>query len=94
MDRQNRRNMSVLHDERIGRLMFKLTIPAFLGIFVMTLYNVIDAIFIGHYVGHLGIAGLSIVFPFQMFDGDRTDDRNGRGFAGIETHRLQRCPEG
>jgi len=34
--------------------------------FVMTLYNVVDTIFIGHYVGPLGIAGLSIVFPLQM----------------------------
>jgi putative MATE family efflux protein len=33
---------------------------------VMTLYNVVDTIFIGHYVGPLGIAGLSIVFPVQM----------------------------
>jgi putative MATE family efflux protein len=62
----DRMNMSVLEDKRIGRLMFKLTIPAFMGMFVMTLYNVIDTIFIGHYVGTLGIAGLSIVFPIQM----------------------------
>jgi putative MATE family efflux protein len=34
--------------------------------FVITLYNVVDTIFIGHYVGSLGIAGLSIVFPIQM----------------------------
>jgi putative MATE family efflux protein len=34
--------------------------------FVMMLYNVVDTIFIGHYVGRLGIAGLSIVFPVQM----------------------------
>jgi putative MATE family efflux protein len=34
--------------------------------FVISLYNVVDAIFIGHYVGSLGIAGLSIVFPVQM----------------------------
>jgi len=59
-------NLSVLNDERIGRLLVKLTIPAFLGMFVMTLYNVVDTIFIGHYVGPLGIAGLSIVFPIQM----------------------------
>lgn len=34
--------------------------------FVMSLYNVVDTIFIGHAVGALGIAGLSIVFPVQM----------------------------
>jgi putative MATE family efflux protein len=62
----DRMNTSVLADKRIVRLMFKLTIPAFMGMFVMTLYNVIDTIFIGHYVGTDGIAGLSIVFPIQM----------------------------
>ena len=56
----------ILDDERIGRLLVKLTIPAFFGMFVMTLYNVVDTIFIGQYVGALAIAGLSIVFPVQM----------------------------
>jgi putative MATE family efflux protein len=60
------RSQNVLDDDRIGRLLFKLTLPAFLGMFVMTLYNVVDTIFIGQYVGPLGIAGLSIVFPIQM----------------------------
>jgi putative MATE family efflux protein len=60
-------NLSVLDDDRIGGLLVKLTLPAFLGMFVMTLYNVVDTIFIGQYVGPLGIAGLSIVFPLQMF---------------------------
>ena len=60
------RNQNVLDDDRIGRLLLKLSLPAFFGMFVMTLYNVIDTIFIGHYVGPLGIAGLSIVFPLQL----------------------------
>jgi putative MATE family efflux protein len=62
----NNRNQSVLDDDQIGRLLLKLSLPAFFGMFVMTLYNVVDTIFIGHYVGPLGIAGLSIVFPLQM----------------------------
>jgi putative MATE family efflux protein len=62
----NNRNQSVLDDSRIGRLLFKLSLPTFIGMFVMTLYNVVDTIFIGHYVGTLGIAGLSIVFPLQL----------------------------
>lgn len=57
---------NVLDDDRIGRLLLKLSTPAFLGMFVITLYNVVDTIFIGHFVGPLGIAGLSIVFPLQM----------------------------
>jgi len=59
-------NRNVLDDDRIGRLLLKLSLPAFFGMFVMTLYNVVDTIFVGHYVGPLGIAGLSIVFPVQM----------------------------
>jgi putative MATE family efflux protein len=59
-------NQVVLDDERVGRLLLKLSMPAFIGMFVMTLYNVVDTIFIGRYVGPLGIAGLSIVFPVQM----------------------------
>jgi putative MATE family efflux protein len=57
---------SVLDDDRIGRLLLTLSLPAFTGMFVMTLYNVVDTIFIGHYVGSLGIAALSIVFPIQV----------------------------
>jgi putative MATE family efflux protein len=62
----NNQNQSVLDDDRIGRLLLKLSLPAFLGMFVMTLYNVVDTIFIGHYIGTLGIAGLTVVFPLQM----------------------------
>ncbi len=60
----NRKN--TLDDDRIGHLMVKLALPALTGILVMTLYNVVDTIFVGHYVGPDGIAGLTIVFPAQM----------------------------
>jgi putative MATE family efflux protein len=60
------RNQNILDDDRIGQLLWKLSLPAFFGLFVITLYNIVDTIFIGHYVGTLGIAGLSIVFPVQM----------------------------
>jgi len=56
----------MLANERIGKLLWKLALPAGIGMFVMALYNVVDTIFIGHVVGTLGIAGLSIVFPIQI----------------------------
>ncbi len=62
----NNKETNVLDDDRVGRLLLRLSLPAFMGMFVMALYNVVDTIFIGHYVGPLGIAGLSIVFPIQM----------------------------
>ncbi len=60
------RNHNVLDTDRIGWLLVKLTTPAFLGMFVQTLYNVVNTIFVGQFVGPLGIAGLSIAFPLQM----------------------------
>ena len=63
MDNQHQ---SVLNDDRVGRLLAKFSLPALLGLVVMILYNVVDTIFIGRYVGSLGIAGVSIVFPAQM----------------------------
>ncbi len=61
------KNRSVLDDDRIGKLLLKLAFPAFIGLFVGALYNVVDTFFIGRFVGSLGIAGISIVFPIQMF---------------------------
>jgi len=56
----------MLANERIGKLLWKLSLPAGIGMFVMALYNVVDTIFIGQIVGPLGIAGLTIVFPVQI----------------------------
>jgi len=56
----------MLATESIGRLLLRLSLPAGIGMFVMSLYNMVDAIFIGQVVGPLGIAGLTIVFPVQM----------------------------
>lgn len=59
----------VLSDQNIGRLLAKLSLPAIAGMLVMSLYNVVDAIFIGQSVGILGIAGIAIAFPIQMIVG-------------------------
>ena len=61
---EERQNM--LAKEGVGKLLLKFSIPSGIGMFVMTLYNVVDTIFIGHTVGFMGIAGLSIAFPLQM----------------------------
>ena len=57
---------NVLDTDKIGRLLMKLTVPMFFGMLVQIIYNVVDTVFIGHYVGTLGIASLSIVFPLSM----------------------------
>lgn len=60
---------SILEDQNIGKLLFKQSLPAIIGMFVMSLYNVVDAIFIGRQVGTVGIAGIAIAFPIQMIVG-------------------------
>lgn len=56
----------ILADSDIGSLLWRLSIPATVGMAVMATYNLVDAIFIGRGVGTLGIAGLAICFPVQM----------------------------
>lgn len=55
-----------LKTEPIGRLLFKLSLPATVGMVVMALYNIINAIYIGRGVGMLGIAAVAIGFPIQV----------------------------
>jgi len=59
------------HSERLGKepipsLLTSLAMPATFGMFVMALYNVVDAIFVARAVGTVGVAAVSIAFPVQM----------------------------
>lgn len=47
----------------IGRLLWRYSLPAVTGMLVMSLYNVVDRIFIGQGVGPEAIAGLAVTFP-------------------------------
>ena len=47
----------------VGQLLWKYSVPSVVGIMVMSIYNVIDRIFIGQGVGADAIAGLAITFP-------------------------------
>lgn len=57
----------ILADDRLGRLLFSMSAPAIVGMFVMALYNIIDTIFVGRRVGAMAIGGLTVAFPIQMF---------------------------
>ncbi len=46
-----------------GRLLWKYSVPAVVGLVVMAIYNIVDRIFIGQGVGADAIAGLAITFP-------------------------------
>lgn len=56
----------LLGQEKINKALFKLSLPAAVGILVMTLYNVVDTIFVGQVVGALAIGGVAVVLPVSM----------------------------
>lgn len=56
-------NLSELAQRPVGRLLFDYSLPAVVGMVTVSLYNVIDRIFIGHQVGADAISGLAITFP-------------------------------
>jgi putative MATE family efflux protein len=57
---------NVLDTDQIGQLLIKLSVPMLFGTLVQVSYNIVDTIFIGHYVGTMALAALSVVFPLQM----------------------------
>lgn len=61
MQAQNRLNE--LDKAPIGKLLWKYSLPSVVGMVVMSLYNIIDRMFIGQGVGPHAIAGLAITFP-------------------------------
>ncbi len=55
-----------LAELNVSRLMLKFFIPAFIGVFVNALYNIVDRIFIGQGVGSMALSGVSVTFPVML----------------------------
>ncbi len=64
LDRQQKK-LHELGNEKIPRLLWRYFVPAFTGIIINALYNIVDRIFIGQYVDSMALAGLSAVFPIM-----------------------------
>lgn len=52
-----------LGTEKIGKLLWKFSLPAVIGMLVNALYSVVDRIFIGNGVGPIALSGVAITFP-------------------------------
>ncbi len=57
--------LNELAHKPVGRLLWEYSLPAVVGMLVMALYNVVDRIFIGQWVGPDAIAGLAVTFPLM-----------------------------
>ncbi len=53
-------------EERMGKLLFSMSLPVIVAIIISAIYNVADTIYIGRSVGQLGVAGIGIGFPIQL----------------------------
>jgi putative MATE family efflux protein len=51
--------------EKVGKLLMQYAIPAIIAMTASSIYNITDSVFIGRGVGHLGLSGLTIAFPFM-----------------------------
>ncbi|NLN07121.1 MAG: MATE family efflux transporter [Firmicutes bacterium] len=62
-------SVSELREEHPLRLILRFSGPATVGMMMMSIYNIVDRIFIGHSVGSLGIAALAVAHPLMMIKG-------------------------
>ena len=49
-----------------GSLLFKYSLPAIAGMVLISLYNVVDRIFVGQATGSLGLAAVTVALPIMM----------------------------
>jgi len=57
---------SKLGTESINKLLVSQSVPASVGILVMSIYMIVDTIFVGQWVGSLAIAAITVVLPITF----------------------------
>ncbi|MGL4366853.1 MAG: MATE family efflux transporter [Brevinemataceae bacterium] len=62
----NSRTNQLTTDKNILKILLTLSIPTMVAGLVDSLYNTVDSMFVGHYVGSLGLAALSVINIIQL----------------------------
>ena len=60
-------NSEALGNEPISKLLIKQSVPASIGILVMSLNILVDTIFVGNWIGSTAIASINVVLPVSFF---------------------------
>ena len=55
-----------LGEKPIRRLLVEQAVPASIGFLIMSIYGIVDTIFVGHWVGALGIGAITVVMPITF----------------------------
>lgn len=56
-------NAEKFGSDPLGKLLRQQAFPASIGILIMSVYGVVDTIFVGHYVGSVAIGAVTVVIP-------------------------------
>ena len=56
-------NENILGKEKVTPLFFKYAIPSIMGLLLMSIYTIIDGIFVGNFVGANALASINITLP-------------------------------
>lgn len=62
-----KRNSEALGNDPISKLLIRQSVPASIGILVMSLNILIDTIFVGNWIGSIAIAAINVVLPVSFF---------------------------
>ncbi|MEG1553592.1 MAG: MATE family efflux transporter [Rikenellaceae bacterium] len=65
MTQSENKRYTELRQEKVGVLLRRYSIPAIVSMVVVALYNIVDRIYIGHGVGSMAIAGLTLTLPIS-----------------------------
>lgn len=57
----------IFEDNSISKILLKFALPSIISLLVIEVYNMVDTVFAGRYIGNESIAALTIVFPIQKF---------------------------
>ncbi len=64
--KSNKLEKHYILEDNIKTLFLKLSIPSVIGMVIMGLYQFVDGIYIGQWVGQDAVAAIGIVFPFAL----------------------------
>ena len=56
----------LIDQEKIPKLLIHFAFPAMIGMIAGAIYNIVDRIFVGRYVGTDGLAAITLSFPVML----------------------------
>ena len=62
-----------LGTEKISALLIKQSVPASVGFLIMSIYTIVDTIYVGRWIGPLAIGAITVVMPISFLISSNPD---------------------